>query len=66
MTIDDIKHLFRPQLDEDMVNLQFVIIEGENETALTHPAYDLEGLISRLDGCMPVGYGANKTLRFHR
>jgi hypothetical protein len=66
MTIDDIKHLFRPQIDEDMANLQFVIVEGETETVMTHPTYDLEGLVARLDGCTPAGYGANKTLRFHR
>jgi hypothetical protein len=66
MTIDDIKHLFKPQIDEAVEHLQFIIVEGENETAMTHPSYDLEGLVPRLDGCTPAGHGPGKTMRFNK
>jgi len=66
MTIDDIKHLFTPQLNEGMDPLRIVIVQDEVESFLEYPASDLSGLASLLEGCIPAGYGANKTVRFHK
>jgi len=52
MTLDDLKYIFKPQLDScESVNtkLFFALIDGDRVMINRHPADDLTGLLPLLD-----------------
>lgn len=53
MNIEDLKHIFQPQMAHDpngVVKLFFILQDGDVGTVLRHLSTDLEGLIPMLEG----------------
>lgn len=51
MTVEDLEHIFRVQIDQNMnhtVKLFFLLQDGEHKMIERHPADDLTGLLPML------------------
>jgi len=52
MILEDLKHIFKPQLDEitsEEDKLFYILREGNHVTVKSHSANDLENLLTTLD-----------------
>ena len=52
MNIEDLEHIFHPQMEHDLdgvVKLFYMVQDGEVGTVLRHLSTDLEGLVPMLD-----------------
>jgi len=61
MTIDDLKYIFKAQLDSDIpdVLLWFMLTDGEHNLIERHSSDDLEGLLPMLSSFQYVGKAAD-------
>jgi hypothetical protein len=58
MNTDDLKFIFRQQIEEEQSqNLFFFVYDDDEKTAVTHPVIELENLLPMLD-CFQ--YGGNE------
>ena len=58
MTLEDLQHIFKPQLDQirdQRVKLFYMLTDGDHVMIDRHPAQDLEGLIPMLSAFQYVG-----------
>jgi len=49
MILDDLKHIFQPQIDEGTTSLYFMLVDGDHKVIERHRASDLESLVPMLD-----------------
>jgi hypothetical protein len=49
MILEDLEHIFRPQIDEGTTELYFMLVDNDYKVIERHPASDLESLIPMLD-----------------
>ena len=49
MLLEDLQHIFKPQIDEGVFNLRFMLIENNLQLVHLHPLNDLCSLVSLLD-----------------
>ena len=49
MNIEDLEHIFKPQLDEGTTKLYFMLEDGEHKTIERHDAVDMFALLPMLD-----------------
>ena len=49
MTIEDLEHIFKPQIDEGTDKLYFMLIDGEHKMIDRHTSNDLTTLVPLLD-----------------
>ena len=61
MTIDDLKHIFKTQIDSGIpdVLLWFMLTDGEHNLIERHSSTDLEGLLPMLSSFQYAGNAAN-------
>ena len=55
MTIDDLEHIFKPQIAEGTEKLYFMLIEGNLQLIHRHLANELSGLLPMLDSFQYTG-----------
>jgi len=48
MILDDLKHIFQPQIAEGTTQLYFMLIDGEHKVIERHAADDIESLVPML------------------
>jgi hypothetical protein len=49
MILEDVEHIFKPQIDEGTDKLYFMLIDGEHKMIERHAANDLATLLPMLD-----------------
>jgi len=49
MILDDLKHIFQPQIDEGTTKLYFMLIDNDYKVIERYPASELESLVPMLD-----------------
>jgi hypothetical protein len=49
MILEDVEHIFKPQIDEGTDKLYFMLIDGEHKMIERHAANDLATLVPLLD-----------------
>ena len=49
MTIDDLNHIFKKQIESGETKLYFMLIDGETKLVERHPVKELENLVPMLD-----------------
>ena len=49
MIIEDLEHIFKPQIDEGTDKLYFMLIDGEHKMIERHPVLDMATLVPLLD-----------------
>jgi hypothetical protein len=49
MILDDLKHIFQPQINEGTTELYFMLVDNDRKVIERHSASDLESLIPMLD-----------------
>ena len=49
MILEDVEHIFKPQIDEGTDKLYFMLIDGEHKMIERHDANDLATLVPLLD-----------------
>lgn len=61
MTLDDLKHIFKTQIDSGIpdVLLWFMLTDGEHNAIERHSSSDLEGLLPMLSSFQYAGNEAN-------
>jgi len=61
MTIDDLKHIFKAQIDSGMPDflLWFMLTDGKHNVIERHSPSDLEGLLPMLSSFQYAGNAAN-------
>jgi len=62
MNIEDLQHIFKPQLDQiknSDVKLFYMLIDGDHTLIDRHPANDLENLLTMLDSFQYNGNEGN-------
>ena len=55
MILEDVEHIFKPQIDEGTTMLYFMLIDGEHKIIERHPANNLETLVPVLDAFQYCG-----------
>ena len=58
MNIEDLQHIFKPQLDQiknSDVKLFYMLVDGDHTLIDRHPADDLENLLTVLDNFQYAG-----------
>ena len=60
MTLEDLKHIFKTQIDSGIPNvlLWFMLTDGEHNLIERHSSSDLEGLLPMLDSFQYAGSDA--------
>lgn len=48
MILEDLEHIFKPQVDEGTTKLYFMLIDGDHKLMERHPADDIKSLIPML------------------
>jgi hypothetical protein len=66
MTIDDLKYIFKYQLDNSEDNLYYMLIENETKLIERHPQNDLVGLLPLLDNFSFAGFSPQTMPRFQK
>ena len=64
MNIQDLQHIFRPQIQEGTEKLYFMLIEGPYVQIERHPVNQLEKLVPMLDNFQFEGYKPGNMARF--
>jgi hypothetical protein len=61
MTIEDLEHIFKPQIDSGIpeVLLWFMLQDGEHKVVERHKSTDLSGLLPMLDSFQYAGSAGN-------
>jgi hypothetical protein len=49
MILEDLEHIFKPQIDEGTTSLYFMLIDGDYKLIQRHMSTDLETLLPMLD-----------------
>jgi hypothetical protein len=49
MILEDLEHIFQPQINEGTEQLYFMLIDNDHKVIERYPASDLESLIPMLD-----------------
>ena len=49
MILEDLEHIFKPQIAEGTTKLYFMLIDGEHKLIERHPANDIATLLPMLD-----------------
>lgn len=55
MIIEDLEHIFKPQIDEGTDKLYFMLIDGEHKMIQRHPVLDMATLVPVLDAFQYTG-----------
>jgi hypothetical protein len=55
MKLEDLEHIFKPQLDEGTDSLYYMLIEGDRKLIQRHPAVNIEALLPMLDSFQYCG-----------
>lgn len=55
MIIEDLEHIFKPQIKEGTDKLYFMLIDGEHKMIERHPVLDMATLVSLLDAFQYAG-----------
>jgi hypothetical protein len=64
MNIQDLQHIFRPQIQEGTKKLYFMLIEGSHVQIERHPVNQLEELVPMLSNFQFEGYKPGNMARF--
>lgn len=65
MQLEDLQHIFKPQIDEGTDKLYFMLIEDNLQLINRHPANDLTGLLPLLDN-FEYRFTDARTPRFYK
>ena len=49
MILEDLEHIFKPQVDEGTTSLYFMLIDGDHKVIERHPTNDIATLLPMLD-----------------
>jgi hypothetical protein len=49
MILEDLQHIFKPQVDEGTTSLYFMLIDGDHKVIERHPTNDIATLLPMLD-----------------
>jgi hypothetical protein len=49
MLLEDLQHIFKPQIDQSWAKLRFLLIENNLQLVHLHAVDDLAGLVPQLD-----------------
>ena len=49
MILEDLQHIFKPQVDEGTDKLYFMLIDGDHKVIERHPTNDIATLLPMLD-----------------
>lgn len=64
MNLEDLEHIFQPQIDEGTTSLYFMLVDGaDSKVIYRHPVSDLEQLVPVLDNFQYAG-SENRMPRF--
>ena len=55
MTLEDLQHIFKPQVDEGTDKLYFMLVDGEHRVIERHDATDMDSLVPMLDNFQYAG-----------
>jgi hypothetical protein len=55
MILEDLEHIFKPQIDEGTTSLYFMLIDGDYKLIQRHKSTDLETLLPMLDSYQYAG-----------
>jgi hypothetical protein len=63
MTLTDLEHIFKPQIDEGTTSLYYMLVDGDHSLIDRHSSDDLEGMLPCL-GCYIYDGIHNRMPRF--
>ena len=55
MTVEDLVHIFEPQIAEGTTKLYFMLVDGERKFIERHPAHGMNELLPMLDSFQYAG-----------
>jgi hypothetical protein len=55
MILEDLEHIFKPQIDEGTDSLYFMLVVGDYKLIQRHPAVDMPSLLPMLDSFQYAG-----------
>lgn len=55
MILEDLQHIFKPQVDEGTDKLYFMLVDGEHRVIERHDATDMDSLVPMLDNFQYAG-----------
>jgi hypothetical protein len=55
MILEDVEHIFKPQIDEGTTKLYFMLIDGDHKMIERHPSTDMATLLPMLDSFEYIG-----------
>ena len=55
MILEDLEHIFKPQIDEGTTSLYYMLVVGEYKLIQRHPASDIASLVPVLDNFQYAG-----------
>jgi hypothetical protein len=63
MILEDLAHIFKPQINEGTTSLYYMLVAGEYKLIQRHPSNDMTALLPMLDS-FQYGGTVNKMPRF--
>jgi hypothetical protein len=55
MILEDLEHIFKPQVNEGTTSLYYMLIDGDHKLIQRHPASDMASLVPVLDNFQYAG-----------
>ena len=55
MILEDLEHIFKPQIDEGTTSLYYMLVVGEYKLIQRHPSRDMASLVPVLDNFQYAG-----------
>ena len=55
MILEDLEHIFKPQVNEGTTSLYYMLVVGEYKLIQRHPASDMASLVPMLDNFQYAG-----------
>jgi hypothetical protein len=55
MMLEDLEHIFKPQVNEGTTSLYYMLVVGEYKLIQRHPASDMASLVPMLDNFQYAG-----------